>query len=86
MSCCFNEDDYRNQQIERHLAEQEMGELVSSCCGEPIVEESIDVCSNCREHCKVVEIGEYMYEYRLAAEEDRADAQRDLKREQDDNR
>jgi len=86
MSCCFNEDNYRNQQIERHLAEQEMGELCSNCCGEPIVEESMDVCSNCREHCKVVEMGEYMYEYRLAAEEDRADAQRDLKREQDDNR
>ena len=86
MSCCFNEDDYRNQQLERHLAEQDMGELVSNCCGEPIIEEPIDVCSNCREHCKVVEMGEYMYEYRLAAEEDRADAQRDLKREQDDNR
>jgi len=83
MGCQFDEDAYRSQQLERHLADQEMGELVSNCCGEPIIEESINVCSACREHCEVVELGEYMYEKRLAAEEDAADAQRELKQEQD---
>lgn len=27
---------------------------ISNCCNAKIVEESYDVCSNCKEHCKVI--------------------------------
>ena len=27
----------------------------SDCCNAPIVDESIDVCSDCYEHCQVIE-------------------------------
>ena len=83
MSCCFNEDDYRDQQLNKHLAEQEMAEPVSNCCGEPI-EENTDICSKCKEHCSEVELGEFMYDAHVAYEEDRSDEQRELERDRDD--
>ena len=33
--------------------------MVSNCCGASIVPESIDVCSDCKEHCDVVSEAEY---------------------------
>ena len=83
MSCTFDEDAYRDQQLDKHLAEQEMAEPVSNCCGEPI-EENTDICSRCKEHCSEQELGEYIYDTHMAYEEDRADAQRELEREQNE--
>ena len=78
----FDEDTYKARQLDKYLAEQDMAEPVSNCCGEPI-EENIDICSGCKEHCSEVELGEYMYDMREAAECDRADAQRELERDRD---
>ena len=36
--------------------------MVSNCCGASIVPESIDVCSNCKEHCDVVSEEDYFDE------------------------
>jgi len=76
----FDEDLYVSRQLDKHLAQQEMAELCSDCCGEPI-EEDTDICSGCGEHCSPVEFGEYMYNERVAYEEDAADAKRDLERD-----
>ncbi len=80
----FDFDRHLDLELEKHLANQEMAELCSNCCGAPIIEESIDVCSDCLEPCKVIEMGEYMYEERANAECNKADAQIELKRELDD--
>lgn len=36
--------------------------MISNCCGASIVPESIDVCSDCKEHCDVVSEAEYFDE------------------------
>ncbi len=82
MSCQFDEDAYKDEQLNKHLADMELAEIVSNCCGAPIIENT-DICSQCGEHCSEQELGEYMYDVQQAAEEDAADAQRELKREQD---
>ena len=43
----FNEDDYRDRQLNKHLESQE--EEMSDCCDAPIDEQGL--CSDCREHC-----------------------------------
>jgi len=77
MSCTFNEDDYRDQQLDKYLDEQEMKEAVSNCCGATILENT-DVCSDCKEHCSEIAFGEYMYDRREDAECDRADVEREM--------
>ena len=76
----MNEDEYRDNQLNKHLADQEMAELVSSCCGAPL-KENTALCSDCKEHCSEVEMGEYMYEERESAMCDKADSERELQRE-----
>ena len=48
MSCVFDEDAYRDKQLNRYL-EQGEGES-SNCCEADILEDS-GICSECREHC-----------------------------------
>ena len=36
--------------------------MVSNCCGASIVPGSIDVCSDCKEHCDVVSEADYFDE------------------------
>ena len=81
MSCVFNEDDYRDQQLDKYLAEQEMAEPCSTCCGAPIIEDT-DICMECLEHCCIVEMGEFMFEVHASHEEDKADEERERMREE----
>ena len=78
----FDVDSYMDRQLDKHLAQQEMDEVVSNCCGEPI-EEDTDICSGCGEHCSEQAMGEYMYDMREAYECDQADAQRELDMERE---
>ncbi len=75
-----NFDKYLDLEIEKYNNRCMMAELCSDCCGEPIEDET-DICSRCGEHCSPVEFGEYMYDMRVAYEEDKADAKRDLERD-----
>ena len=71
----FNEDGYRNNQLNKHL-EEDNSEL-SNCCNAEILEDS-DVCSECMEHCVTVTED---YENAMC---DKADSERELEREADD--
>ena len=74
----FDEDAYRDSQLNRHLEEQEMNQLVSKCCGELIYDGDNDICLSCREHCTFLTLGEYEYNEYENAMCDKADAQREL--------
>jgi len=80
----FNEDKYRDNQLNKHLEQQEQNETVSECCGAE-AEERIDCdeCSECGECCRTITRGEYACDEYQSAMEDRADAQRDLERDYD---
>jgi len=84
MSCTFNEDDYRDQQLYKYLDEQD-DFIVSNCCGALIYDES-DICSKCKEHCVEVSKHEFDADAYEDAMCDRADAQRELERERDEER
>ena len=72
----FNEDVYRDNQLNKYLESLEMNEGVSNCCGVPI-EEDTDVCSLCGEHYEVISLGEWKYQEYENAMCDRAEAERD---------
>lgn len=44
----FNEDAYRDRQLNKYLEEDEG--VLSNCCGALILE-GTDICSECLEHC-----------------------------------
>ena len=79
----MNYDKHLDLEIEKHLAEQEMSEICSDCCGAPFIENT-DLCSECGEHAGEIEMGEYIYQEREMAECDKQDALRKLKRERND--
>ncbi len=83
MACQFDEDEYRNQQLNKYLDEGDMSDPVSSCCGVPIIENT-DLCSDCQEHCSEVEIGAFMHDKHVAYMEDVADAEHEIQRDKDD--
>jgi len=70
----FNEDRYRDMQLQKYL-EPDTSEL-SNCCDEEI-DEHTGLCSRCKEPC-ITNTEEYEN-----AMEDKADAQRELEREDD---
>ena len=68
----MTETEWRDKQLNKYLDEQDMNEPVSNCCGAPVCEES-DICCECKEHCDVIDVGEYMYQEKLAHDEDVGD-------------
>lgn len=70
----FNEDDYRNNQLNKHLDGDENN---SACCDSAFIEDT-DICSECGEHSESITDA---YEKAMC---DRADAQRELERENDE--
>lgn len=78
-----DEDRYRDMQLDKHLNEQEKNEEISECCRESLIEDN-NICSKCYEHCDVITIGEHETEQYESAMEDKADAEREL-RKGDDN-
>ena len=69
--------------LERHFEEQQMLELISVCCGSPVYtnEFNDDVCMECQDTCEVMSKGEWLYNQRIDAECDAADAKKELERE-----
>ena len=63
-------DYYLDRQLDRHYREQELSEEVSNCCGEPVYEDT-DICSSCKDHCKVVTREDYEYDREQEAFEER---------------
>ncbi|NOQ31139.1 MAG: hypothetical protein GQ570_08465 [Helicobacteraceae bacterium] len=47
MSCTFDEDAYRNQQLNEYLEGRD--DEISNCCSAWFLEDS-DICSECLEH------------------------------------
>jgi len=74
-------DTYRNQQLNTYLDKLEANQPVSNCCDAPMDEDAV-LCPKCQEHCKVITQGEYDYESYEEAMCDKADAERELLREQ----
>ena len=72
----------RDKQLDKYLDEQEGNEEVSNCCGEPICGES-DICCGCKEHCVPTSFAEFAADEEEAAMCDRADAERELAREEE---
>jgi len=73
----FNEDDYRDRQLNKYLEKQEGYTLVSNCCGAEIYDEDSTICPECKEHCKIITQGDYDTDLYEQAMEDKADALRD---------
>lgn len=73
----FNEDKYRDQQLDKYLKEQEGYALVSNCCGVDVEDENSDICPKCKEHCEVILLADYDYDMYEQAMEDKADAEGD---------
>jgi len=72
----FNEDEYRNKQLNKYLQECDDSEEVSNCCGAPLFDDTI-ICSKCKEQSDIISIGEWnMIQYENAMW-DKADAERD---------
>lgn len=70
----FNEDQYRNNQLNKHLEDDESQN--SNCCNAELIGES-DICSECLEHCVTISQD---YENAMC---DKGDAERELERECD---
>ena len=47
--------------FDNHTKQLELNQLVSNCCGEPIVPDTTDICSHCYEHSDVLTIKEWMF-------------------------
>jgi len=80
----FNEDEYKNNEINKYLAQQEGYEEVSDCCGAE-VEYNEDnesyICSNCGSECNIQSLSDFQHDEYENAMEDKADIQRDNERD-----
>jgi DNA-directed RNA polymerase subunit RPC12/RpoP len=74
-----------DMQLEKHFKEEEMSEEVSTCCGAEIEFKAEDDyrCSKCDGKCLVITREEYETSRYESAMEDKADAERELRREDD---
>ena len=71
----FNEDEYRDNQLNKHLAEQDV-RILSNCCGAELLGDT-EICSDCIEHCSPTREDEYLADEYENAMCDKADAERD---------
>ena len=76
----MTETEWRDKQLSKYLDEQDGNEPVSNCCGAMICTES-DICCGCKEHCIEITQAEFDFDEEEAAMCDRADAERELRRE-----
>lgn len=72
---------YRDNQLNTYLESLDANQPVSNCCDAPMDEDEV-LCPKCKERCKTITQGEYNYEVYEEAMCDRADAERELAREQ----
>ena len=78
----MNEDEFRNQELNKYLDQEEADNTeVSNCCGAIIYDDS-DICSDCKEHCVIQSQADYMFDAHQAAIEDKADEARDRIRDE----
>jgi len=76
----FEVDSYLDKQLAQHFAEEEASIPVSNCCGAPMDEDE-SLCYSCKEHCDIISQGEFHYNLLESAECDKADEERELRRE-----
>ena len=74
-------DTYLERQTEQYFRDAEMNMPVSNCCGCYLEDDDSGICSECREECEVITLGEYETCRYESAMEDKADAERELRRE-----
>ena len=76
----FNEDEYRDRQLNKYLDQQDLeNEEVSNCCGSNICDES-DICCDCRDHCTVISKADYLFDEQCSMAEERGDAEMEARR------
>jgi len=75
----MNEDEYKDEMLNKYLDKQD-DEEVSNCCGATL-EGDLDICSDCKEHCVIQLQSERDYEDYEKAMADKADAERELRRD-----
>ena len=77
----MSEDEYQNKILNKYL-DQEVADhtLLSNCCGYEM-EKDDSYCPNCQEGCVAQSKSDYDFEERQAMAEDKADAERDLRRD-----
>ena len=67
----MNEDQWRNQQLNKYLDYEEC----SNCCGSSLIDET-DICMECNEHCTVVSLEDFRREEKENYLIDKADMER----------
>ena len=72
----FNEDAYRDKQLNKYLKDCEDSEEVSNCCGVEVYDDTI-ICKKCKEHCDIISLGEWNEIQYENAMWDKADAYND---------
>ena len=74
----MNEDEYRNQQLNKHLDQQDLdNEEVSACCGCEVDDE---ICVDCRDMCKTISKADYIFNMKCSIAEERGDAEMEARR------
>jgi len=74
----FDFDRHLDLELEKYNNECMMRELVSSCCGISIEDDS-NICPECKNICNIIEFGEYKYEKYLCYQEMKFEEMRDDK-------
>ena len=74
----FDEDAYQDRKLNEYLDSCDYG--VSNCCGKYQLEDT-DICSECNEHSDEISTGDYNYMELEMAMCDKADSERELRRE-----
>jgi len=70
--------------LDKHFEEQQMLEMISVCCGAAVyMVLDDDVCMECQNTCEIISKGDWLYNQRIDAECDAADAKKELERDND---
>ena len=77
----MSEDEYQNKILNKYL-DQEVADHTEVCnmCGE-VMNDDTEYCEHCETNVVVISYSDYIYEERQSIAEDKADAERDLRRD-----